>query len=657
MQKVIPGKAPRTSTSTADCTRLLGGEGPDAKPEPAARFHRILTLTIEGGFLDGCVFQFDTYLNTFIGGRGTGKTTALEIIRWVLDRVPKSGARAKEFEKLIRANLGGGKARLKVETADGVVYFIERNATEPPRCFNERGEAAQFSVQKGVVFAVDAYSQNEIEQIADSQQYQLGLVDNFVQGQIQTIDEQIRGVTAQLATNAGEMTDLEAGIERLREELTELPDVTEKLKGLVLPGSADAEDEMQREQHRDVLRKQEIGAYRQIAEVLAEGVVELERAGHGLAQRVSDCLHEDLLAGPNADPIGELRELLGRQLRTFDRKLADTVASLKAGQVDVTDATMELERRHRKQEERYLELTKQYEQERGRAKERAILLRKQSELQEKEKRLRAREQDLVKKGKARRQLLQRLSHLRDERYGQRKGVADMLNEKLGPTIRTSIRLFGDTTRYRAVLAEAFKRSGLRYGNVLDKIVEHIAPHDLVALVRKDDRKALEAQLEMDGDRAARLLLLLRESGLLYELEVVELSDLPVIELRDGNAYKDSSSLSTGQKCTTILPILLLWSERPLLIDQPEDNLDNAFIYETVVKSIRRAEGQRQLIFVSHNPAVPVLGESRQVFVMESTGQRGRIKACGDVDAVKGDIVTLLEGGSEAFRRRKERYGY
>ena len=61
-------------------------------------------------------------------------------------------------------------------------------------------------------------------------------------------------------------------------------------------------------------------------------------------------------------------------------------------------------------------------------------------------------------------------------------------------------------------------------------------------------------------------------AVLYELETIELLDLPRIELKDGDTYKDSLSVSTGQKCTAILPILLLDSDTPLLVDQPEDNL-------------------------------------------------------------------------------------
>jgi len=138
---------------------------------------------------------------------------------------------------------------------------------------------------------------------------------------------------------------------------------------------------------------------------------------------------------------------------------------------------------------------------------------------------------------------------------------------------------------------------------------------------------------------------------------VELHDRPTIELKDGQDYKDSSSLSTGQKCTTILPILLLESASPLLIDQPEDNLDNAFIYETVVKSVLEVRGKRQLIFVTHNPNIPVLGDAQRVVVLQSTGRQASVKAVGTVDEVKDEIETILEGGKEAFEERKKRYGY
>ena len=107
----------------------------------------------------------------------------------------------------------------------------------------------------------------------------------------------------------------------------------------------------------------------------------------------------------------------------------------------------------------------------------------------------------------------------------------------------------------------------------------------------------------------------------------------------------------------IADCLLLDSDNPLLIDQPEDNLDNSFVYETIVESIRKVKEKRQLIFVTHNPNIPVLGDAEKVFVMESDGTSARNETEGTVDECKDYIVTLLEGGEEAFKKRKARYSY
>ena len=132
---------------------------------------------------------------------------------------------------------------------------------------------------------------------------------------------------------------------------------------------------------------------------------------------------------------------------------------------------------------------------------------------------------------------------------------------------------------------------------------------------------------------------------------------PRIELKDGEGYKDSAALSTGQKCTAVLPILLLDSDTPLLVDQPEDNLDNRFVCESVVDSIRKVKCARQLVFVTHNPNIPVLADAERVFVLESNGEHARTAVVGNVDECRDAIVSLLEGGEQAFKRRQERYAY
>jgi ABC-type bacteriocin/lantibiotic exporter with double-glycine peptidase domain len=97
-----------------------------------------------------------------------------------------------------------------------------------------------------------------------------------------------------------------------------------------------------------------------------------------------------------------------------------------------------------------------------------------------------------------------------------------------------------------------------------------------------------------------------------------------IEVNVGTAtepnFKDAADLSSGQKCTALLPLLMARRDTPLIIDQPEDNLDNHFIYESVVEAIRRIKARRQMIFVTHNANIPVLGEAEMVIVLDSEGK-------------------------------------
>ncbi len=254
-------------------------------------------------------------------------------------------------------------------------------------------------------------------------------------------------------------------------------------------------------------------------------------------------------------------------------------------------------------------------------------------------------------------MLRRLSDLKDERYRHRAEVAERLSSQLAPTIRVRIEQYGNTDTYRNLLMDIMKGSGFRYAQVIDRLVQRIPPQEFAAIVQRADVQSLMEHLDLDPDRANRIILQLRDSPMIFKVEVEELHDKPTIELKDGMDYKDSTALSTGQKCTTILPILLLESESPLLIDQPEDNLDNAFIYETVVKSVKGVMGKRQLIFVTHNPNIPVLGDAQRVLVLQSSGRQAGLKLTGTVDRVKDEIETILEGGKEAFRMRKARYGY
>ena len=128
---------------------------------------------------------------------------------------------------------------------------------------------------------------------------------------------------------------------------------------------------------------------------------------------------------------------------------------------------------------------------------------------------------------------------------------------------------------------------------------------------------------------------------------------------NGNAIvKDISELSLGQQQSIMLSILIQ-SESclPLIIDQPEDNLDSEFIFNSVVSNLRKCKERRQIIVVTHNSNIGVLGDAELVIPLVGSNDKSSISSLGSIDNSKTQehCCEILEGGKRAFTTRKEIY--
>jgi energy-coupling factor transporter ATP-binding protein EcfA2 len=147
------------------------------------------------------------------------------------------------------------------------------------------------------------------------------------------------------------------------------------------------------------------------------------------------------------------------------------------------------------------------------------------------------------------------------------------------------------------------------------------------------------------------------------LDEVLFDDLPQVKLNDrpgdiGSKARDISELSPGQRCSAVLPILLLSGTTPLLIDQPEDNLDNRLIRQVIVNILASIKLRRQVIVATHNPNLPVLGDAEQVVILRAVRERGcALDVTGNLDSaeVVQYITDIMEGGREAFQYRHSIY--
>ena len=179
------------------------------------------------------------------------------------------------------------------------------------------------------------------------------------------------------------------------------------------------------------------------------------------------------------------------------------------------------------------------------------------------------------------------------------------------------------------------------------------------LLERLDAGRLEDILMSEAVRQTFLVQLTPSKRL--ELMALRSRDRYILELRmDDGSHRLLDELSGGQSVNLLLSLLLETNdERPLVIDQPEDELDNRFLFETMLPALRRLKGRRQIIVATHNPNIVVNGDADQVIQLEATAVRGHVVCSGAIEEplVRDAIVRTVDGGDEAFRLRRLKYGF
>ena len=124
-----------------------------------------------------------------------------------------------------------------------------------------------------------------------------------------------------------------------------------------------------------------------------------------------------------------------------------------------------------------------------------------------------------------------------------------------------------------------------------------------------------------------------------------------------NEYKSLKNASAGQRTSAILTFILSDGDKPLILDQPEDDLDNHLIYDLVVERLRICKEKRQIIVVTHNANIPVNGDAELIVAMDSNSRYVKVYKSGGVeeDELRAEICNVMEGGEKAFLMRANRY--
>lgn len=226
--------------------------------------------------------------------------------------------------------------------------------------------------------------------------------------------------------------------------------------------------------------------------------------------------------------------------------------------------------------------------------------------------------------------------------GNREPLFDLLRNEIGGRLSEAVKAFKET-------------ENLSLPELADKCREGA---DTV-------RKAYRGVTELQARHLANA-----PQEILMQIEELELPPTTSIRLNTATngaspSWQALEDLSTGQKAIAVLLHLLLESDAPLIVDQPEDDLDNRFITEGVVPRMREEKQRRQFVFSTHNANIPVLGDAELILGLTAEGEADKGKAViepehtGSIDTrpVRDLVEDILEGGKDAFETRRLKYGF
>ncbi|MBN2381144.1 hypothetical protein JXM67_15200 [candidate division WOR-3 bacterium] len=618
-------------------------------------YSQLLGARWEGGFLDGLEIHFNPGFNSLIGGRGTGKTTIIETIRYALDELPKTDRNRESHEQILRdVFMPGSKISLLVESHDPLPkrYLIERIYPFTPVVRNaENGE--KLDVNPKDVFRGEVFGNKEIYEISKQQNFQLRLLERLCEKEIYSLKEQEELILEKLKHQTEEITTLTDDLAKRDGELGKLAAAEEKLnRFLEMDMPAKIEEKRGFEQEGHVFSRGEtvlVEMKKMLLDLISETSSRLRSVQEGTAKP----LHPDL--------IDEYTNTLVEFVGDFEGSIQALINTLQI-----------TEERHNQYKEQWDELYAEGE-ERFRESLRSLQdrfpgmdINEYINLEKEVLRLRefrvARDAVATKLSMKRDERLALLGELRELRASRLEVLSNRVktwNTELDGKIRIEISRKGAprriVTELRHFIPTLDTEDALRIAED-----EGFSFAELARLSRSGDSEALAGLLKLSPQSSVPTF----EEETLCRMEMVYSPPEVIIQLNLGTKketrYRDVEHLSDGQRCTAILGILLLESPYPLVVDQPEEDLDNAFIVEEIAKRFREEMDKRQFLVATHNANIPVLGDASQILALEADVEHGYLREgrYGYIDSpeIKDLVERILEGGREAFEIRKEKYG-
>jgi DNA repair ATPase RecN len=618
-------------------------------PAVAAR-PAIKQVSWVGGYLDGVTLPISDDLTAIIGGRGAGKSTVIESIRYALDIEAISRQMKTDHKNIIDNVLHSGTIiRVEVEavTPTAQRFTVEREVPHPPIVLDAHGQQTKLSPTDAIGL-VEIFGQHELAELAGDPPSVAELVRRFAGS---------GGEDAGLARNLQKLRQSREDLKRAEEGRVELESElarAERLEEQVshyettdVPAKLAGQQRLTRDQAIFEEGKERIAGARQSHTTFMR------------AQRVLD-LTVPIDGIEGAPQVARLQRV-ATAISALNTKLtelgAQAAQAFTSAEAEIEAAQQEWETATADELAGYGQVLRELN-EKGLEPDKYMTTKAElTQLQTAKPRLAAHEKQI-----------QNLLDQRDGLLGELRQHEIHRTEQLHTAVRAANEATAGVVVVRPIPTADRSR-------ILEVIKDHVtgqrtqitaavnalgfSPRALAAAIRSGS-DAL-ADFDIRGAQAAGLV----SAGEALARELEELSvDLAVevlLQIDGHQGLRTMDQLSKGQRATALLLLLLGASEAPLIIDQPEDDLDNNFIYKGVVRNLRMLKGRRQVIATTHNANVPVLGDAELIVALESDGVHGRPSEGGigslDDSTIRALAENLLEGGPAAFNARHHLYGF
>lgn len=643
---LVEGSDPKTITDIGKgdkCTYLKVGEYSYSAIKFALQDYRdrvsenipdnkhgfIESISFQGGKFDGQTIMFSCELNTLIGIRGSGKSSVLEVVRYVLGLPVQMDKEYKE--SLVKSVFGsGGKATLSVIDKHGKRYSVSRIFGERISVLDENDN--DLNINPISLFdGVQYFGQKDLSGSAD---HENGLLEKLISGRIgkpsnldSCVNELVRTVERLLDVSKipQQMTEVSTLQTELEHKLSifEEKGVAEKLK----KQSGYATDTTK----LDAVKNRIDAILRDIRNAFSKNAV----ASNALDGYSSD-FNKDIL-----DDVSAVLSLIDAQLT----QIGSCIAEIEKQCSCMEDIISHLKERTDSLADEFAEIKRDIKDE---TLDVDSFVRMTAELQKTKEKLKQLSEEASSKSKIEASFTKAIRKRNDAlsmTYNDYKAETERINQKQ-TELRIEITFKGDREGFKSQLKNDFKGTGIsdaKYQAISDAFTDYAA--------------IIEDWIICDGNKLKSIV----TSG-----EYVKLED----KLR--NQYEELLSRqvenkvdiyyhrkllrqhSIGQRASALILFILTQDDNDIIfIDQPEDDLDNKVIYDEVITAIKQKKPYMQFIFATHNANIPVLGDSERVLVVEFRETKIDVAQGNiDLDSTHKQIVDIMEGGKEAFDKRQ-----